>query len=356
MLATMRAAIFDSFQGPISVREVPDPVPREDGVVVRVKATGVCRSDWHGWMGHDPDIRLPHVPGHELAGVIEEVGRRVTKWKAGDRVTVPFSVGCGECQSCSEGNSHICDQQFQPGFNAWGTFAELVALRHADFNLVAIPESLDFVSAVGLGCRFATAWRAVAMQGALKPGQWLAVHGCGGVGLSAIMIAKALAGRVIAIDLDPAKLRLAVSVGAEKFLTGNREDLSQAVHLLSGGGAHVSIDANGSAETCRNSILSLRKRGRHVQVGLLPGDESQNAVPMEQVIARELEIVGSHGLAANSYGEILRLLSSRKIDPSRLIGDRITLRDVNDVINGIRASGVVANRSIWRFRRLRLSE
>jgi len=328
----MRAAIYESFKGPIAVREVPDPVPREDGVVIRVKASGLCRSDWAGWMGHDPDVRLPHVPGHELAGVIEEVGSKVRKFHPGERVTVPFSVGCGECGPCSEGHSNICDNYFQPGFTAWGSFAEYVAIRYADFNMVSLPDAIDYASAAILGCRFATAWRAVVVQGNLKPGQWLAVHGCGGVGLSAIMIAKALGARVLAIDLEPAKLRLAVSVGAEKFLTGNREDLSQAVSLLTGGGAHVSIDAVGGAESCRNSINSLRKRGRHVQVGLFNGDEARDSVPLDLLVSRELEIVGSHGMPANTYGEILRLLAARKIDPSRLIGDRIPLTEVPNAL------------------------
>ena len=140
-------AIYEAFEGPITVRDLPDPVPEADGVVIRVEATGICRSDWHGWMGHDPDIRLPHVPGHELAGVIETVGRDVTRWHPGDRVTLPFVCGCGRCPQCQDGHHQVCDQQFQPGFTHWGSFAERVAVRYADINLVRIPEVIDSVTA-----------------------------------------------------------------------------------------------------------------------------------------------------------------------------------------------------------------
>ena len=197
----MRAAYYEDFREPITIREVADPTVLDDGVVVRVRATGICRSDWHGWMGHDPDIVPPHVPGHELAGVVEEVGRDVRRWAVGDRVTVPFVSGCGRCPPCLSGDPQICDDQFQPGFHGWGSFAERVGLRYADTNLVGLPEELDFVTAASLGCRFGTAFRAVEAQGRVSGGEWVAVHGCGGVGLSAVMIASALGAQVVAVDI-----------------------------------------------------------------------------------------------------------------------------------------------------------
>src|SRR5947209_8618589 len=124
----MKAAVYQHFGGRLSIEDVPDPTPPRDGVVIGVKASGICRSDWHGWMGHDPDIHLPHVPGHELSGVIQEIGPEVRRWKPGDRVTVPFAVGCGACPECASGNQQICDAYFQPGFTAWGSFAERVAI------------------------------------------------------------------------------------------------------------------------------------------------------------------------------------------------------------------------------------
>ena len=186
-----------------------------NGVVIEVKANGICRSDWHGWMGHDPDIHLPHVPGHELAGVIAAVGKNVRRWQVGDHVTLPFVCGCGTCPQCLSGNQQVCDHQFQPGFTHWGSFAQYVAIHYADDNLVRLPEEIDFVTAASLGCRFVTSFRGIVDQGRVSAGQWVAVHGCGGVGLSAIMIASAAGAQVLAVDIDDAKLEFARSIGAE---------------------------------------------------------------------------------------------------------------------------------------------
>ena len=204
----MRAVIFEEFQKPLQVRDVVDPTPPRDGVVISVAASGLCRSDWHGWMGHDSDIQLPHVPGHEFAGRVAEVGADVTRWQVGDRVTVPFCVGCGRCETCAQGDLQICDHYFQPGFTAWGSFAEYVAIPHADLNLVQLPEEIAFDAAASLGCRMVTAFRAVVDQGRLQPDQWIAVFGCGGVGLSAVMIAKSLGAKVIGIDVQPSALQI----------------------------------------------------------------------------------------------------------------------------------------------------
>ena len=203
-----------AFTEPLQIEDVPDPQVPEDGAVVAVRATGVCRSDWHGWMGHDPAISLPHVPGHELAGVVEAVGPAVRGFATGDRVTVPFCCGCGTCDPCRHGHTQICDRDFQPGFTAWGSFAELVALPRADLNLVRLPDALGFVAAASLGCRFMTAFAAVTERGRVGAGDWVAIHGCGGVGLSALMIAHALGAAVVAIDVDDETLELARSLGA----------------------------------------------------------------------------------------------------------------------------------------------
>lgn len=324
----MKAAIYEKFQGPIHIREVPDPELSPDGVIVKVAATGICRSDWHGWMGHDPDIRLPHVPGHELAGTVVAVGREVKRWRPGDRVTVPFAVGCGHCEQCLSGNQHICDDYFQPGFTAWGSFAEYVALPHADVNLVRLPEALSFVEAASLGCRFTTAFRAVVVQGQAAPGEWVVVFGCGGVGLSALMIAEALGAHTIGVDIRDEALEMAQSVGATHVLNARREPhLIEHIHDLTQGGAHVAIDALGSLETCRNAVLSLRKRGRQVQVGLMVADYKEAPIPMNLVIARELSIVGSHGMQGYAYGPMLDMIVHGKLQPARLIRQTVTLEE-----------------------------
>ena len=324
----MKAVLFERFREPPRIVTLDDPTPDAHGVVLEVAATGVCRSDWHGWMGHDDGIALPHVPGHELAGTVAAVGREVRRWKRGDRVTVPFICSCGACAECHAGHQQVCHHQQQPGFTHWGSFAEYVAIHTADLNLVALPETMDFATAASLGCRFATSFRAVVDQGKVSAGQWVAVHGCGGVGLSAVMIASAAGANVIAIDIHGAKLALAEELGAVASIdAASVADVPAAVIEIAGGGAHVSIDALGHATTCGNSIRSLRRRGRHVQVGLLLGEHADPALPMGEVIARELEILGSHGMQAHRYGAMLAMVGGGALDPARLVGRRIALSE-----------------------------
>jgi D-arabinose 1-dehydrogenase-like Zn-dependent alcohol dehydrogenase len=330
----VRALVFDSFGGPLEVREVPAPDPAPGGVVVRVAASGICRSDWHAWQGHDRDVVLPHVPGHELAGTVAAVGDGVRLWRAGDRVTVPFVNACGRCAQCAAGQHQVCARQTQPGFTHWGSLAEFVALDAADVNLVAVPEALDLGTAAALGCRYATAFRAVAHVGRVRPGEWLAVHGCGGVGLSAVQIAAAAGARVVAVDVAPGALHLARELGAEHTVDGGT-DVPAAIAELTGGGAHVSLDALGSPVTCVNSIRSLRPRGRHVQVGLLPPEQGRAEVPMERVIALELQVLGSHGMAAHDYPELLGLIAAGRLDPRRLVTRELALDDAGAALAGV---------------------
>ena len=322
----MRALVLDSVRGEPEVRDVPTPVAPVGGVVVRVEATGLCRSDWHAWAGHD-DIAFPHVPGHELAGVIAEVGAGVRNWAVGDRVTVPFVCGCGRCEWCHRGDAQVCPDQEQPGFTHWGSFAEYVALHAADTNLVAIPDGVDAATAASLGCRFATAYRALVGRTRVLPGEWVTVIGAGGVGLSAVMVAHALGARVIAVDRNAGALEVAASVGAEHVLLADGRDLPAAVHALTGGGSHVSVDAVGSEQTCADALLSLRRRGRHVQIGLLPPVEGHPRVPMARVIAWELDVLGSHGMAARDYPGMLRLIEQGVLAPQRLIERTIGLEE-----------------------------
>ncbi len=339
----MRAVVYEAFGRIPTVERVTDPTPAAHGVVVRVQATGLCRSDWHGWMGHDPDIRrFPHVPGHELAGVVEEVGAEVRRWRAGDRVTVPFVCACGSCAQCLRGDHQICDRQSQPGFTHWGSFAERVALEWADVNLVALPDGVDAEVAALLGCRFSTAYRAVVQVARVRAGEWVAVHGCGGVGLSAVMIAATAGARVVAVDVAEPALELARRAGAELAVPAGTD-----VPELTGGGTHVGLDAIGSEAACAASIAGLRKRGRHVQVGLLA---EAPRVPMDLVVARELELLGAHGMAAHAYPEMLALVQAGRLRPGELLTTRIGLDEAPGALaamSGASPTGVTVIRP-WR--------
>jgi alcohol dehydrogenase len=331
----VRADVFEEFGGAVEVREVPDPAAPRDGVVVQVLATGLCRSDWHAWAGHDRDVRLPHVPGHELCGLVVETGPDVVGWRAGDRVTVPFVCGCGRCEWCAAGQSQVCPDQTQPGFSHWGSWAEYVVLHAADTNLVAVPDAVSDGAAASLGCRFATSYRALTGRAVVREDEWVTVVGAGGVGLSAVMIAVALGARVVAVDTNPAALELAAGLGAEHTLVAQEYDVPAAVHELTGGGSHVAVDAVGSPSTCAASILSLRRRGRHVQVGLLPSVDGPTPVPMERVISWELDLLGSHGMSSSDYPELLVLVESGALAPQALVDRTVDLAEAARLLPGL---------------------
>ncbi|GGC89082.1 alcohol dehydrogenase [Tersicoccus solisilvae] len=329
----MRAVVVDAVRARPEVREVPRPSAPGGGVVVRVLATGLCRSDWHAWAGHD-DIAFPHVPGHELAGIVSEVGAGVTRWVVGDRVTVPFVCGCGRCDWCRGGNAQVCPDQQQPGFTHDGSFAEYVALYAADTNLVAVPDDVDVTTAASLGCRFATAYRALAGRARLAAGEWVTVVGAGGVGLSAVMIARALGARVVVVDRNADALDLAARLGAEQTLRADDGEVPAMIAELTGGGSHVAVDAVGSERTCADAIHSLRRRGRHVQIGLLPPIDGHPRVPMDRVIAWELDVLGSHGMAAADYPAMMALIEQGRLRPELLVGRTIGLREAAAALPG----------------------
>lgn len=341
----MRAVVYDEIGASPQVRTVPVPVCPDDGAIVRVEATGVCRSDWHAWRGHDP-VALPHIPGHEFAGTIAAVGRDVRGWAPGARVTAPFVNGCGACEWCARGEAQVCPDQTQPGFTHAGSFAEYVVVRAADLNLVALPDGVDAVTAASLGCRFATAFRAVTAQARVAAGDEVAVFGCGGVGLSVVMIAAALGARVTTVDVSDAALARAVELGAA--VTVSSADPVDDVVAATGGGAHVSVDALGSPATADAAVRSLRRRGRHVQVGLMLGDAARAPLPWDRVIAWELEVLGSHGMAAGDYPAMLDMIADGRLDPARLVGEVVDLDGAAHALEAMDRPGVSAGITVAR--------
>ncbi|KRE63711.1 alcohol dehydrogenase catalytic domain-containing protein [Nostocoides sp. Soil756] len=333
----MRALVYDAFGATPRVTQRPDPVAGPGDAVVRVVRTGLCRSDWHGWRGHDPDIAaFPHVPGHELAGVVESVGDGVDAGWVGRAVTAPFVFACGECPTCAAGDGQVCPQQRQPGFTDPGSFAELVVVRAAGTNLVALPDGVPATTAAGLGCRVATAHRAVVARGRVGAGECVLVLGCGGVGLAAVQVAAARGARVCAVDVDATSREHALAAGAETTLDGSvgEADLVAAVVDWSDGGAHLAVDAVGSPATARTGILALRRRGRHVQVGLLPPSAGRADIPMERVIGWELDVLGSHGMAAADYPALLADVAAGRLDLAGLTapGDAVGLEEAGRLL------------------------
>ncbi len=344
----MRALTYAAFGATPVVATLPDPTPPPGGAVVRVTASGLCRSDWHGWMGHDSDIAtFPHIPGHELAGVVEAVGDGVDAGWLGRAVTAPFVFACGACAVCDAGAGQVCPNQRQPGFTDPGSFAELVVVQAAATNLVALPDGLDPAMAAGLGCRVATAYRAVAARANVVGGESVVVIGAGGVGLAAVAVARSRGALVCAVDVSAASLDRALDQGADEVVDASigPDKVIAAVARWSGGGADVSIDALGSPEACRTGILSLARRGRHVQVGLLPPAAGRADIPMERVIGWELDVLGSHGMAAADYPALLDDVVSRRLDLRGLLapGEPLGLEEAGAALV---AMGTTASRGI----------
>jgi alcohol dehydrogenase len=323
----MKAALFETYRAPLTIQTVADPECPRDGVVLKVEACGVCRSDWHGWSGADPDVAVPHVPGHEFAGVVIEVGPECRRFRKGDRVTAPFILSCGECVDCRGGEPTVCNRQHVVGFSGWGAFAEALAVPRADFNAVLLPETLGFAEAAAMGCRLTTAFRGLVDRAKIQPGEWLAIHGCGGVGLSAVMIGAAMGAQILAIDVNDEALGMAKALGANITLNPDTvDDAAMAVRELTGGGAHVSIDGLGITATFHNSIRGLRKLGRHVQIGQPLERHAAPTIPLlETVYARQISILGTRGIAASRFSSLLGMIAAGRLDLARMITRRITL-------------------------------
>ncbi|MCT4558028.1 MAG: zinc-dependent alcohol dehydrogenase family protein [Pelagimonas sp.] len=324
----MKAAVLRNWREDLRIETVADPDCPADGVVLRLLATGICRSDWHVWEGADPDVELPHIPGHEFCGEVVAVGRDVRRWKTGDRVIAPFILACGSCPDCAQGHQTVCSSQVLPGFTCSGAFAEYVAVPFADENLALLPEMISPELAAAFGCRVTTAWQALTGRAALRPGEWLAVFGCGGVGLSAMLLGHALGARVVVVDVVDEKLTHAKGLGADAIVNAAQIDAAQAVREITGGGAHLALEALGIQITTEAAMRSLRKLGRMVQVGMPAGEHTQMTLPWDVVYSGQLAIYGTRGMPAHRYPSLFNLVEGGQLDLTPLIARRVALSDV----------------------------
>lgn len=323
----MRAAVLEAFRAPLIIQGQPDPDCADDGVVLRLLACGVCRSDWHGWAGEHRLVKPGHILGHEYCGEVVEAGPR-SRWRLGDRLIAPFILSCGECPSCRSGESTTCVDQIVPGFSTQGAFAEYISVPR-DHNLARLPERLSAVLAAGLGCRVTTVWHALTGRAALKPGEWLAIHGIGGVGLSAVILGQAMGARIVAVDVVGEKLALAKRLGAEAVVDARDHEPAYAIRDLTGGGAHVSLEALGSPQTVDASIRCLRPLGRHVQVALPAIHDSRMQLDMMAVYSGQLTLIGTRGMPAWRYPLLLGLIEAGRVDLAPLVSREIRLSDVS---------------------------
>lgn len=338
----MHAAVIEALGQPLVVRSVPDPRCPPDGAIIRVGANGICRTDWHLWTGdwawRDVAIEPPFVLGHEFAGIVEEVGSGVRGWRPGDRVLYPMNPGCGTCEQCSDGHQHICEigHSLVPGVSFWGAFGEYTMVRFADENLVRLPDGMSFLEGASLGCRYMAAFHAVVDQANVRGGEWVAVHGCGGMGLSAVQIAAATGAKVIAVDPSVQARELARRLGAVHTIDPRDADPVEAVREITHGGAQVSIDALGIAETCLNSVLSLRRRGRHVQLGHTTRVEAGYVpLPIDVILLNELRLIGAFGLQGHRYGAMLAMCEAGLLAPGKVVTETVGLDGVTGVLEAM---------------------
>jgi D-arabinose 1-dehydrogenase-like Zn-dependent alcohol dehydrogenase len=323
----MRAAVLRAYNEDLSLEEVPEPACPEDGVVLKVLACGVCRSDWHGWTGEHPRVKPGQIGGHEYCGEVVEAGSRATH-KRGERLIAPFILACGSCPACQSGHSNTCPNQRLPGFVEPGAFAEYVSVPF-DHNLATLPETLTPTVAAGLGCRVTTAWHALTGRAALQPGEWLAVHGTGGIGLACLILGRAMGARVVVVDVVEGKLSHASSLGAEAAVNARDGETADRIREITGGGAHVSVEALGIPETTNASIACLRPLGRHVQVGMPVGHTAHMEIDMNAVYMKNLALFGTRGMPAWKYPSLLGLISSGRVDVTPMIAREIGLSGVS---------------------------
>ncbi len=350
----MRAAVMEQYGEPLKIHDDwSDPECRPTDAIIKVEACGICRSDytlWNGgmeWVGVVPP--LPSVMGHEYCGIIEEVGREVTGFNRGERVVAPFCQGCGSCEYCSAGHQNVCTNLQLPGMHFTGGYATYTTVANAAVNLVSLPESISFAEAAGMGCRFVTSYHGVVDQARVQPGEWVAVFACGGVGLAAVNIAAALGANVIAVSRSDEKLALARQLGAAHTVTAG-PDAPEEIVELTGGGVHVSVDALGSAATTIPGILSLRTRGRHLRLGASnKKEQGQINIPVDFFTFRELTYVGSFGMQAARYPEMLGMVESGELNPGLMVGDTVGLEATSDILASMADYDTVAMSVITDF-------
>ena len=319
----MRAAVLRQYNADLALESVPDPAVEADGVVLKVLACGVCRSDWHGWTGEHPRVKPGQIPGHEYCGEVVVAGS-LAPWTTGDRVVAPFILACGRCPACQSGHQNTCPDQRLPGFVEPGAFAEYVSVPYAH-NLARLPETMAPTVAAALGCRATTAWHALTGRADLHAGEWLAIHGTGGIGLSTLLIAKALGARVVVVDVVAEKLEHALSFGADAALNAKDADTAAAIRDLTGGGAHVSVEALGIPQTTNASIECLRPLGRHVQVGMPVGHTARMEINMNAVYMKNLALFGTRGMPSWRYPSLLALIEQGAVDFAPLVAREIPL-------------------------------
>ncbi len=331
----MKAIQLIEPQKPVELREIQAPEPGPDDVLVRVKAAGVCHSDAHYRGGRSRVDPLPLTLGHEVAGIIERVGTAVTTVARGDRVCLHYLTSCGRCSQCERGNEQFCATGSMLGHYRPGGWAEFIVVPAR--NAVRLPDAISFEHGAVMMCSSSTALHAL-RQGRLAEGETVAVFGAGGLGMSAIQIARALgASRVFAVDVSDAKLALAKEYGAVP-VDAKSGDAAEIIRALTGGnGVDVAVELIGLGVTMRQALQSVAVHGRAVIAGL--ASQMLEIDTYSELLGREAEIIGANDHLLSELPFLLQLAADGALDLSRVVERTIPLDAgiVNEVLDELDA-------------------
>jgi alcohol dehydrogenase, propanol-preferring len=329
----MRAAVFQGSGRPLAVLEVPRPVPGPGDALVKVAACGFCHTDLH-YLDHNvPTAKPPPlILGHEISGLVEELGPGSTVPAVGDRVLVPSVLPCGECEYCRSGRGNICPHLVMPGNHIDGGFAEYVRVPARD--LVPLPSDLDLAHSAVIADALTTPYHAVVHRARVRSGDWVVVVGCGGVGINAVQFAAAAGANVIAVDLRAEKREAARRLGAcEALDPAEHPDLGREARKRSGGGADVALEVVGKPETVSLALSTLRRGGRLCVVGY---SDSVVPVPLNRLMFFEYEIVGSLGCRPVDYPRVIEMARQRKVNLDAVVTATVPLDRIGEAAEDLR--------------------
>ena len=340
----MQAVQLVGIGQPLQMREVPLPAVGEKDVLVRIKAAGICHSDVHYRAGTSPVGPLPQTLGHEIAGVVEEVGSQVTNVKAGDRVCLHYLLTCGDCCYCSAGNEQFCVRGAMLGKHCDGGFAEYIAVPAR--NAVSLPDEIPFEQGAVLMCSSSTSFHAL-RKARLKPGETVAVFGVGGLGMSAIQLARAFGAlEVYAVDINENKLKLAGKYGAIA-VNSTKGDPVAEIHRLTGErGVDVALEVIGLPQTMRQAVQSLAIFGRAVVVGVT--DQALEIDTYREILGKEAELIGSADHLLYELSLLLEFVRQGRLDLSEVITRTVPLDAdaINEAMDELAQYGSNAVRTV----------
>ncbi len=318
---------------PLRQQEAEIPRPGEFDVLIRVKAAGICHSDAHYRSGLSPAGPLPLTLGHEIAGIVEETGSRVTDMKIGERVCLHYLVTCGTCEYCRKGFEQFCIRGSMLGKHRHGGYAEYIIVPRK--NAVLLPAEVSFEHGAVLMCSSSTCLHAL-RKGRLQPGETVAVFGAGGLGMSAIQIARALEASIVyAIDINRERLSLAEQLGAVPILSLNKDPVAALRSMTHNRGVDVALELVGLPSTAQQAVQSLAILGRAVMVGL--SGESFGVRPYTELVGKEAEIIGSSDHLLSEIPDLLDLVLNKRLNLENVVTSTVPLLEepINHTLDGL---------------------